>query len=52
MNRLNEAAPHLDAALATAQKHGRALLLLQGERLYARLLEAIDLPPKLSFARQ
>ncbi len=29
---------HLNAALSIAQAHGRVLLLLQGERLYARLL--------------
>jgi DNA-binding SARP family transcriptional activator len=37
---LNEAESHLDASLAIAKKHGRALLLLQGERLSARLLAA------------
>jgi tetratricopeptide (TPR) repeat protein len=36
--RATEARPHLDAALATARAHGRALLLLQSERLRARLL--------------
>jgi tetratricopeptide (TPR) repeat protein len=36
--RAAEARPHLDAALATARTHGRALLLTQGERLRARLL--------------
>jgi len=35
-----EAEAHLDAALATAQQQGRRLLLMQGERLYARLLAA------------
>jgi tetratricopeptide (TPR) repeat protein len=33
-----EAQAHLDAALATAQQQGRMLLLVQGERLHARLL--------------
>ena len=32
-----EAEPHLSAALQTAQAHGRTLLLIQGERLQARL---------------
>jgi DNA-binding SARP family transcriptional activator len=40
VGRLSEAAPHLDVALATAQRHGRVLLLLQGERLSAQLLAA------------
>ncbi|MFL5656366.1 MAG: AAA family ATPase [Ktedonobacteraceae bacterium] len=35
---LPEAQAHLDAALATAQQQGRMLLLVQGERLHARLL--------------
>jgi DNA-binding SARP family transcriptional activator len=34
----NEAESHLNAALEMAQAHGRVLLLLQGERLHARLL--------------
>jgi tetratricopeptide (TPR) repeat protein len=37
---LDAAQSQLDAALATAQAHGRALLLLRGERLRARLLAA------------
>ena len=37
---MSEAEPHLVATLATAKEHGRALLLLQSERLYARLLAA------------
>ncbi len=36
--RINEAEAHLDTALETAQSHARTLLLLQGERLQARLL--------------
>jgi DNA-binding SARP family transcriptional activator len=36
--RLVEAEPHLNAALEIAQGHGRTLLLMQGERLHARLL--------------
>jgi len=36
--RFTEAGSHLDAALETARAHGRTLLLLQGERLQARLL--------------
>jgi DNA-binding SARP family transcriptional activator len=36
--RLAEAELHLNEALTTAQAHGRVLLLLQGERMYARLL--------------
>src|SRR5260370_30855762 len=36
--RVSEAASHLDAALETARAHDRRLLLLQGERLHARLL--------------
>lgn len=35
---ISEAASHLDAALETARAHDRRLLLLQGERLHARLL--------------
>ncbi len=35
---LDTAEFHLNAALTTAQAQGRVLLLLQGERLYARLL--------------
>jgi DNA-binding SARP family transcriptional activator len=35
---ITEAEPHLLAALQTAQAHGRRLLLMQGERLHARLL--------------
>ena len=34
----NEAESHLNAALEMAQAHSRMLLLLQGERLHARLL--------------
>ena len=34
----NEAESHLNAALEMAQAHSRVLLLLQGERLHARLL--------------
>jgi DNA-binding SARP family transcriptional activator len=37
---IDAAQSRLDAALATAQMHGRALLLLRGERLRARLLAA------------
>jgi tetratricopeptide (TPR) repeat protein len=37
---ITEAEPHLLAALQTAQVHGRRLLLMQGERLHARLLAA------------
>src|SRR5207244_3406281 len=40
IGRLSEAEPHLDVALATTQKQGRVLLLMRGERLYARLLAA------------
>src|SRR5260370_12340871 len=36
--RVSEAADLLDAALETALAHDRRLLLLQGERLHARLL--------------
>jgi DNA-binding SARP family transcriptional activator/predicted ATPase len=35
-----EAWPHLEAALNTARQHGRALLLIQAERLRAQLLAA------------
>jgi hypothetical protein len=38
--RIDAAQSQLQAALATAQAHGRALLLLRGERLRARLLAA------------
>jgi tetratricopeptide (TPR) repeat protein len=38
LGRIGEAWPHLDAALATARAHGRTLLMIQGERLRARLL--------------
>ncbi len=38
--RAAEAEPHLAAALTTAREHGRALLLIQAERLQARLLAA------------
>ena len=37
---LNEAHAYLSAALATAQAHGRELLLIQGNRLHAHLLAA------------
>jgi DNA-binding SARP family transcriptional activator len=37
---LDEAEAHLNAALHTAQAHGRTLLLIQSERLQARLLAA------------
>lgn len=39
-DRLNEAAPHLNAALEICRAQGRALLCMQGERLSARLLAA------------
>ena len=35
---ITEAEPYLLAALQTSQAHGRMLLLMQGERLHARLL--------------
>jgi tetratricopeptide (TPR) repeat protein len=38
--RTAQARPHLNAALETAQLHGRALLHLHAERLHARLLAA------------
>ncbi len=38
--RIDAAQSQLEGALATAQAHGRALLLLRGERLRARLLAA------------
>ncbi|HET9221266.1 MAG TPA: tetratricopeptide repeat protein, partial [Roseiflexaceae bacterium] len=38
--RIDPACSQLDAALKTAHTHGRALLLLRGERLHARLLAA------------
>jgi tetratricopeptide (TPR) repeat protein len=40
LKRTEEARPHLEAALATARAQGRALWLVQGERLRARLLAA------------
>ena len=38
--RIADAWPHLNAGLATARLHGRALLQLQADRLHARLLAA------------
>jgi tetratricopeptide (TPR) repeat protein len=35
---IDEAGPHLDAALTVTRAHGRMLLRIQGERLYARFL--------------
>ena len=35
-----EAQPYLESALTTAREHGRALLLIQAERLRAQLLAA------------
>jgi len=40
LGRAAQARPHLDAALATARAHGRALMMIQAERLRARLLAA------------
>ena len=38
--RIDEAKPYLEAALSTAEEHGRVLLQLWSERLYARLVAA------------
>lgn len=41
-NRLSEAWPHLESALTIAREHGRVLLLIQAERVYAQWLAATD----------
>ncbi len=52
-NRTEQAAPHLEAALATAHTHARQLLLVQGERLQAVLLATReDWPTARSFFAQ
>ncbi len=51
--RIAKAEPHLEAALQTARAHGRMLLLMQGERLHARLLATHNnwLAANASFAK-